>query len=429
MANNSPGNARKSGPLSGLRAIEIGSTVAGPFCARLLADFGAEVIKLEQAEGDMVRTLGSRRDGRSLYAASILRGKRIVSFNLATAEGRELARRLCLTADIVVENLRPGTLERWGLGYDDLAAEDPRLIFVRISGFGQDGPNRDKPGYGPVCEAVSGLREITGDPDRPPARVATSLTDYIAGLYGAFGAVMAVLDRHRTGRGQIVDSALYEGAFSFMEPHIPAFQQLGVIARRAGASLPGSAPNALYPTADGRYVHITALSKSLFERLADLMGQPELVQDPRFATHLTRAEHAAEIDAIISAWTSTQPLAELEPRLEACAIPAARVYDVSDIFADPHFRSRDMLVDVEDPELGPVTVTGIVPKLSENPGAVAWAGRDVGADTRAVLTSVLGLSDEDVDALARDGVVVEPGLRASTAPDVADEQEHAAPTP
>ncbi len=399
-----------SGPLAGLRAVEIGSTVAGPFCARLLADFGADVVKLEQIDGDAVRSMGKRREGRSLYAASILRSKRMVSLDLRDARGRELAHRLCETADILVENFKPGTLERWGLGYDALAESNPGLILVRISGFGQDGPYSRKPGYGVVCEAVSGLREITGDPDRPPPRVATSLTDYIAGLYAAFGAVMAVLDRRRTGKGQVVDSALYEGSFSFMEPHIPAYQQLGHVARRAGPRLPDNTPNNLYPTRDGRHIQIVAITNSHFRRLGELMGRPELADDPRFSEAVARSRNADTLDALIADWTGGLDLAELERLLDEAGLPSARIYTVADIFADPHFAHRDMLVDVEDEVLGPVTVPGVVPKLSASPGAVRWAGRAIGDDTRAVLAAELGLSDGEIEALARAGVVAGPDL-------------------
>lgn len=219
--------SERSGPMTGIRVIELGSTVAGPFCARLMADFGADVIKVEQPEGDAVRSMGTRKDGRSLYGASIFRNKRLAAIDLRSEEGRSLARDLCLSVDIVVENFRPGTLEKWGLGHEALSAENPGLIMVRISGFGQEGPYSGRGGYGVVGEAVSGLREITGDPDRPPPRVNTSMADYCAGLYGAFGAVMALLERSRTGKGQVVDATLLESSFSFMEPHVPAFQQLG----------------------------------------------------------------------------------------------------------------------------------------------------------------------------------------------------------
>ncbi len=401
---------KPTGPLAGLRAIELGSTVAGPFCARLLADFGADVIKVEQAEGDAVRSFSHRHKGRSLYNASMQRGKRIASINLRTDEGRALVRRLCEASDIVVENFRPGTLEKWGLGYDALSAVNPGLVMVRISGFGQDGPYSERGGYGVVCEAISGLREITGDPDRPPPRAATSLTDYIAGLYAAFGTVMAVLERSRTGRGQIIDSALYEGSFSFMEPHIPTYQQLGIVAERAGAHLPGNAPNSIYPTREGGNIVIAAASDAVFARLAGLMGRPELTGDARFATAVARAENMAACDEAVEAWTRSLDMADLDAALHESKVPAAPIYTVEDIFADPHYRHRDMLVDVEDPVLGPVTVPGIVPKLSETPGAIRWAGRDIGADTHDVLQGELDLGDPEIETLARAGIVAGPGL-------------------
>ncbi|MGI9425945.1 MAG: CaiB/BaiF CoA transferase family protein [Hyphomicrobiaceae bacterium] len=400
----------KSGPLAGLRAIELGSTVAGPFCARLLADFGCDVIKVEQTGGDAVRSLSHRHKGRSLYNASIQRGKRIVSLDLRTDKGRSLARRLCEGADIVVENFRPGTLEGWGLGYDALSETNPGLVMVRISGFGQDGPYSKRAGYGVVCEAMSGLREITGDPDRPPPRAATPLTDYIAGLYGAFGTVMAILERNRTGRGQVVDTALYEGSFSFMEPHIPVFQQLGIVAERAGPHLPGNAPNSIYPTRDGGFVLITAASDAVFRRLAEAMGRADMIDDPRFASGVVRAENMAACDDAVAAWTSSRDMADVERAMDAAKVPAARIYTVADIFADPHYQARDMLVSVDDDVLGPVTVAGVVPKLSASPGRIGWAGRDTGADTCDVLQYELELSASDVEALARAGIVAGPDL-------------------
>ena len=402
---NAPKSSPRAGPLTGLRAIELGSTVAGPFCARLLADFGCDVIKVEQAEGDAIRSLGHRHKGRSLYNASIQRGKRNISINLRTDAGQILTRRLCETADIVVENFRPGTLEGWGLGFDTLSDANPGLIMVRISGFGQDGPNSKRSGYGVVCEATSGLREITGDPDRPPPRTATPLTDYIAGTYGAFGAVMAILERQRTGHGQIVDTALYESAFSFMEPHIPAFQQLGIIASRAGPRLPGSAPNSIYPTRDDGFVTITAASDAVFRRLALIMEREDMIADPRFSSAVARAENVAACDEAVAAWTLTMDAVELETQLEAAKVPAARIYNMADIFADPHYQARNMLVDVTDDVLGDVTVAGVVPKLSGTPGQVRWIGRETGADTREILSHDLQLSDEEINALIESGVI------------------------
>ncbi|MDF2366845.1 CaiB/BaiF CoA-transferase family protein [Sneathiella sp.] len=396
------------GPLKGVRVIELGSTVAGPFCARLMADFGADVIKVEQPEGDAVRSMGTRRDGQSLYGASIFRNKRLVSINMRQEEGRELVRRLCLGADIVVENFRPGTLERWGLGYDDLSKENPGLVLVRISGFGQTGPYSSRSGYGVVGEAVSGLREITGDPDRPPPRVATSLTDYITGLYGAFGAMMALVERNRTGIGQVVDSALYESAFSFMEPHVPAFQQLGLVAQRAGSRLPGNTPNSIYPTGDNRFVVIAAASDPVFRRLAAAIGKPELSESPNFATAVARAKNEDECDLIITEWARSKSVEEIESELLAANVPAARIYTMEDIFADPHFKERDMLVDVEDPKLGDVTMAGVVPKLSGTPGEIWRAGAQCGEDTYDVLGEELGLSVDQINQLESNSIVKGP---------------------
>jgi crotonobetainyl-CoA:carnitine CoA-transferase CaiB-like acyl-CoA transferase len=388
-----------------MRVIELGSTVAGPFCARLMADFGADVIKVEQPEGDAVRSMGSRRNGHSLYAASILRNKRLVSIDMREEEGRALARRLCAGADIIVENFRPGTLERWGLGYDDLKVENPGLILVRISGFGQTGPYSDRGGYGVVGEAVSGLREITGDPDRPPPRVATSLTDYITGLYAAFGAMMAVIDRQKTGKGQVIDACLYESAFSFMEPHVPAYQQLGIVAKRAGSRLPGNTPNSIYPTLDGRFIVIAAASDPVFIRLATAVGRPELADDPRFKTAIARARNEDECDRLVSDWTATLPVAEIEERLLEAKVPASRIFTMEDIFSDPQFQDRDMLVNITDPYLGEVTLPGLVPKLSENPGHIWRAGGELGEDTEAVLKDELRLSADDIEKLFRNRTV------------------------
>ena len=393
------------GPLKGLRVIELGSTVAGPFCTRLMADFGADVIKVEQPEGDAVRSMGTRRDGQSLYGASIFRNKRLVSINMRQEEGRKLVRRLCLGADIVVENFRPGTLERWGLGYGDLKEDNPGLILVRISGFGQSGPYSNRSGYGVVGEAVSGLREITGDSDRPPPRVATSLTDYITGLYGAFGAMMAVVERHNTGVGQVVDAALYESAFSFMEPHVPAFQQLGKVAERAGSRLPGNTPNSIYPTQDNRFVVIAAASDPVFYRLADVIGKPELAEDPKFKSAVARAENEDACDRLVGDWTRTKSVEQIEEELLAANVPAARIYKMDDIFDDPHFQARDMLVDVADPKLGNVTVAGGVPKLSGTPGALWRAGAQCGEDTYDVLHGELNLSHGEIEQLEKNATV------------------------
>ena len=393
------------GPLSGYRVLELGSTVAGPFCGRLLADFGAEVLKVEEAQGDPVRTMGKRFHGKSLYAASIFRNKALISVDLRTPQGQEIVRELVKKCDLVVENFRPGGLEKWGLGYAQLSALNPRLVMVRISGFGQDGPYSQRAGYGVIGEAVSGLRHLTGDPDRPPSRVAVSMTDYITGLYAAFGATLALLAREKTGRGQYIDAALYECAFSFMEPWIPAYQKLGHVAMRSGSRLPESTPNNLFPTADRQFIHITAMGDSVFERLARAMGQPALAEDPRFATALARSENHEAIDDLIARWTTRHALAELEVVLERALVPATRVFTIADIFGDPHYRARGSIVEAPDEDLGGVAMAAVVPRLSDTPGKVRHSGHRVGQDTRRVLGELLGLAPERIDALARAGIV------------------------
>lgn len=395
------------GPLAGLRVLEMGSTVAGPFCGRLLADFGAEVVKIEDPAGDPVRTMGKRFHGKSLYAASIFRNKALLALDLRQTRGREVARALALEADILIENFRPGSMESWGLGYEALSAVHPGLVMVRISGFGQDGPYSQRAGYGVIGEALSGLRHLTGDPDRPPARVAVSMTDYITGLYAAFGATMAIFARTRTGRGQVVDAALYESAFSFMEPWIPAFEKTGFVANRCGSRLPDSTPNNLYSTQDGQFIHITAMGDAVFRRLTQAMAQPGLADDARFARATDRSAHADEIDDLIARWTRSHTLVHLEKVLESAAVPAMRIFTIADIFADPHYRARGTIVHVPDEELGTVAMAQVAPRLSETPGAVRHTGRHLGQDSRRVLRQWLSMDAETLEALQREGVVMD----------------------
>lgn len=404
-------DALSDGPLTGMRVLELGSTVAGPFCGRLLGDFGAEVIKVEAAEGDTVRTMGKRLDGRSLYAASIFRNKNLISVDLRLPEGQEVVRKLVRSCDVVVENFRPGALERWNIGYDELSRINPALIMVRISGFGQTGPYSGRPGFGVIGEALSGLRHITGDPDRPPARVAVSLTDYITGLYGAFGAVMAILAQRQTGRGQYVDTALYEAAFSFMEPHISAYDKLGFVAGRAGSRLPDNVPNNLYPTRDKGFIHIAAVGDPVFRRFLATMQRSDLLEDARFRGGVDRAAHADELDAIITEWTEARDLETLEKLLHESDVPASRIYTMADIFRDAHFAARGAIVDAPDPELGSIKMANVVPRLSATPGRVRRAGGGVvGLDTRDVLQRVAGLSTAEIDGLAMAGVIACPSL-------------------
>jgi crotonobetainyl-CoA:carnitine CoA-transferase CaiB-like acyl-CoA transferase len=391
---NTAAAASDAGPLSGLKVIEICSTIAGPACARLMADFGADVIKIEPPEGDPVRQMGQHVDDVSLYAASILRNKRSVVLDLKDKDDRAVARALIDRADVLIENNRPGVMERLGLGYESLCTTNPGLVMVRISGYGQTGPYAPRPGYGAICEALGGVRHMTGDPDRPPARVALATTDYLSSVYAAFGAMAALRERDRSGKGQVVDVALYETAFSQMEPIVPAFEKHGTVPKREGPNLPRMAPNSLYPTSDGGYVLIAANSNPTFERLLRLMGRMELLQDPRFASIRSRGEpvNARALDAEIAQWTCHFAAAELADLLERAEVPGSRVYTIADIYQDPHFAARHMLVQVPHPRIGHTTQVGVVPRLSATPGRIRHTGHDIGADTEAVLRDELGLT-------------------------------------
>ena len=394
-----------SGPLADYRVLELGSTAAGPFCTRLLADFGAQVVKIEAVEGDPIRQMGEVVNGKSLYGASISRNKLIASFNFRKSEARDLIRAVIPQFDIVVENFRPGTLEKWGLGYADLRQLKPDLIMTRISGYGQTGPYKNRPGYGVIGEAMSGLRHMIGDPDRPPSRAAIPLTDYITALYAAFGTVMAVVAREKSGIGQCVDASLLESAFSFMEYHVPAYEKSGKIGVRTGPRLPDSAPNTLFPTRCGSHIHIAALADAVFRRLAIAMGRPELGIDPRFAEQKIRNQNQVLIDALVAEWTSAHDIEDLEVILNKGDVPASRIFTMADIFKDPHYRARDMLVPTPDEEMGTVTLAGVVPKLSATPGKLRWSGHRIGQDTRAFLKQAARLSDDDIDRLVAEGVI------------------------
>ncbi len=400
-----------AGPLAGIKVIEICSTIAGPACTRLLADFGADVIKIEPPDGDPVRQMGQHVGDISLYAASILRNKRSIALDLKTDQGRAIAAALIDHADILVENNRPGVMERLGLDYEAISARNPGIVMVRISGYGQTGPYSERPGYGAICEAVGGVRHMTGDPDRPPARVALATTDYLSSVYAAFGALAAIHARASTGRGQVVDVALYETAFTQMEPVVPAFEKMGTIPKREGPNLPSMAPNSLYPTRDGSWVLIAANSNPTWKRLVGLMEQPELLTDPRFATiqQRGRPENMVAIDAIVAQWTRKFDAEPLEALLRRGEVPASRVYTIADIYADPHFKAREMLQTVPHPVLGHTTQAGVVPRLSSTPGRIHRTGPDLGADGQDVLEHVLGLDASQIDTLVSAGAVRLPG--------------------
>ena len=395
----------KSGPMKGYRVLELCSTIAGPACARLLADFGADVIKVEPPEGDPVRSMGYYDGDVALYAASILRNKRSVAIDIKTEQGRDLVKSLAEQCDVVVENFRPGTLERLGLGYEALSAKNKGLVMVRISGYGQDGPYSAKPGYGAICEAFAGVRHLTGDPDRPPARVALAVTDYLTAIYAAFGTVMALLERKDTGLGQVVDAALYETAFSMMESVVPIYERTGMVPTRQGSRLPSMAPNNLYLAKDGAYVLIAANNNPVFQRLCEAMQRPELATDPRYATIRARAENMDAIDAEVAAWVGQYSGKDVESRLEAVGVPVSRVFTIADIYEDPHYRARDMLAEVPHPRLGHITMAGIVPKMSRTPGAITHIGPETGADTSEVLSGLLHLSAEQLAGLRQAGAI------------------------
>jgi crotonobetainyl-CoA:carnitine CoA-transferase CaiB-like acyl-CoA transferase len=396
-----------AGPLAGIRVIEICTTFAGPACGRLLADFGAEVIKVEPMEGDPVRQMGEFAEGISLQGACIQRGKYSLALDLKTAEGKEILHELLRDADVMLENNRPGVMERLGFGYEELKQVNPGLVMLRISGYGQDGPKALQPGYGAICDAFAGIRHLTGDPDRPPSRVALATTDYLTAVYGAFGTMMALFHRQRSGEGQMVDMALYEAAFSMMEGYVPAYQKLGHIPVRQGPNLPHVAPNSLYPTLDG-YVLIAANNHSTFERLANLISDCGLAQEPRFSTVRARGENANELDGIVGQWTAQYSGLEVEAKLVDAGVPVSRVFTIADIFKDVHFEAREMLVDVAHPILGSMKQAGVVPKLSLTPGMVRHSGHEVGADSVSILACELGYSEARINSLIARGVVGDP---------------------
>ncbi len=401
------GSEQGAGPLAGVRVIEMGQLLAGPFCGQLLADFGAEVIKIEApGSGDPLRDWGRERaGGKALWFPIVGRNKKSVTLDLRQAEGQALARRLIAGADMLVENFRPGTMEKWGLGYEVLSADNPGLIMIRVSGFGQTGPYAGRAGYGAIGEAMGGLRHVVGSPDSAPSRVGISIGDTLAATYAALGAMMALHARARTGRGQVVDSAIYEAVLAMMESLITEYQQAGYIRERTGPILPGIAPSNVYPTADGQMILIAANQDTVFRRLAVVMGQEALGRDPRYATHVARGERQAELDRLIAAWSATVPAAELEAMLEDGGVPAGRIYRAPEIIADPHVQARDAIIRVMHHEYGELAMQNVVPRLSHTPGAVRHAAPPLGADTDAVLCELLGL-DADTRTQLRARAVI-----------------------
>ncbi len=395
-----------TGALSDLRVIEMGQLLAGPFCGQLLADFGADVIKIEPpGQGDPMREWGREKaGGRSLWWPVVARGKRSVTVDLRGAEGQDLARQLIAEADVLVENFRPGTLERWGLDPADLMAANPRLIVVRVSGYGQTGPYATRPGYGAIGEAMGGLRAVIGEPDRPPARAGISIGDTLAAIFACVGCLVALHHRSNTGRGQVVDSALYEAVLGVMESLIPEYTIAGYVRPRTGSILPNVAPANAYPTRDGEHL-ISGNQDTVWRRLAVAMGRPDLGDDTRFATHTARGANQQELDELIAAWSATMTSAELEAVLNANDVPNGRIYTAPDMLADAHFAARDAIRTLVHPLLGDFAMQNVAPKLSETPGEIRWVGPDLGEHTAEVLAEVLGLDSTEIDALRASGTV------------------------
>jgi len=395
-----------NGPLHGIRVLELGTLIAAPFAARLFAEFGAEVIKIEQpGSGDPLRTWRKLHQGTSLWWYLQSRNKKSIAINLKSMEGRAVVRRLAAKADVVIENFKPGTLEKLGLGWDVLSGLNPDLTLVRISGFGQTGPYRDRSGFGAIGEAMGGLRFTTGDPDSPPARVGISIGDSLASLHGVIGALMSLL-RVKTGqgKGQVVDVSLYESVFNLMESLVPEFDLMGHVRTRTGGALPGISPSNTYPSSDGRHVVIAGNSDAIFKRLMRVIGRPDLHDDPMLGSNDGRVRRNAVLDDAISAWTSRRTLDEILALLDAADIPAGRIYSVADIVEDPHYSAREMILSTELPGDIAVKMPGIVPKLSDTPGAVKWPGPTLGQHTGEVLNA-LGFTEADIARLRRTGAV------------------------
>ncbi|WP_406317427.1 CoA transferase [Streptosporangium sp. NBC_01639] len=394
-------------PLGDVRVVELGQLLAGPFCGQLLGDFGAEVIKVEDpGRGDPMRQWGREKPyGKSLWWPVVARNKKSVTCDLRTSRGQELVRGLVEKADVLLENFRPGTLERWGMSPRELHAINPRLVVTRVSGFGQTGPYAPQAGYGSIGEAMGGIRYVTGDPDRPPSRAGISLGDSLAAVHACIGTLVALHERDRSGHGQVVDSAIYEAVLAMMESMLPEWQQASYQRERTGSVLPNVSPSNVYPTEDGDSILIAANQDSVFRRLTAVMGAEELAEDPRYATHGARGEHMAALDQIIATWTAGSPAAELLALLNGGGVPAGRIYRAKDMFEDPHFAAREAIVRVPHPDFGELAMHNVVPKLSATPGSVRTTGPTLGQHNDEVYRELLGLTAEEIAGLSADGVI------------------------
>ena len=392
--------------LSGIRVLELGQLIAGPFAAKTLADFGAEIIKVESPQdGDPLRKWRMLHEGTSVWWQAQSRNKQSICIDLRQPEGQDIVRRLAQDADVLIENFRPGTMEKWGMGWDALHALNPKLIMLCVSGYGQDGPRRDEPGFAAIAEATAGLRYLTGHPGQVPARAGLSLGDTIAGLHGALGVLLALYERDaRGGQGQMIDVALYEAVFNLTESLLPEYHVFGAIRQPAGGALPGIAPSNAYPCSDGQYVLIAANGDSLFKRLMDLMGRDDLGNDPELARNDGRAKRANMIDEAIGQWTSQRTLEEILTALQSISVPAGRIYSAKDIAEDPHYRARGVIETIESAEGLKVEMPGIIPKLSQNPGQIRHRAPTLGEHTESILVQH-GFTAEQIQTLKDAGVL------------------------
>ncbi|MBW6493023.1 MAG: CoA transferase [Burkholderiaceae bacterium] len=406
-----------SGPLAGLKVLELGQLIAGPLASRMFADFGAEVVKIEPPEkrsgkggagGDPLRKWRKLHpddpSGTSLWWSVQARNKQSVTADLRRPEGQEIVRRLAARADIVIENFRPGALEKWGLGFEALKASNPALILVRVSGYGQDGPYRDRPGFGAIAESMGGIRYVTGFPDRPPVRLNLSIGDSLAALHAVIGALMALHHRDRSGVGQVVDVALYEAVFNMMESALPEFHRYGVVRERTGTNLTGIVPSNTYPTLDGRHIVIGGNGDSIFKRLMHAIDRADLADDPELSSNAGRAGRGEEVDAAIAAWTSTQPLAAALAVMEQADVPSGKIYSAADWGDDPQFQARGMIDHGRLADGSDLAIPAVVPKLSQTPGGTRWLGPALGEHTDQVLAE-LGYAGDEIAALRKRGVI------------------------
>ena len=392
-----------SGALEGVRVLELGQLIAGPFCGQVLADLGAEVIKIElPGRGDPMRDWGK---GEPVWWPVIARNKKCITLDVRSGQGKAIIGELVEKADIVLENFRPGTMEKWGLGYADLASLNRGIIMVRVSGYGQYGPYSSRAGYGGIGEAMGGLRYIVGDPSAPPSRVGISIGDTLAAMFAAIGALSALQFRQRTGQGQVVDSAIYEAVLGVMESTVPEYDQLGTIRERTGSILAKIAPSNVYPTSDNDMIIMGANQDTVFARLCEAMQQPELAHDERFSTHVARGENQALLDDMISAWSKGFTADDLLALLEQHAVPAGRIYRAPDMLDDEHFIARESIVEVEHPKYENLKMQNVFPRLSATPGRVKWTGPGLGQHNAEIYQGLLSFSTDDLERLEQDGII------------------------